>query len=119
MIMWTAGKTSWADSSRPLALLALNLVGTVLVSYHIYVHDLSILFPAVAFVLEIRAFPPTDSTHEQGAVRLRGHPLLQPLYIVLTLRYRQLQVMAGVLLMVFLGLLSLVRTPPGQTAATG
>jgi hypothetical protein len=42
-----------------------------------------------------------------------------PLYIVLTLRYRQLQVMAGVLLMVFLGLLSLVRTPPGQTAATG
>src|ERR1700737_5230271 len=118
MFMVQGGKTSVADSRRPRALFALNLVGTVLVSYHIYVHDLSILFPAVSVVLEIRAVPPTDSPHEQGGVRLRGHPLLQPLYIVLTLRYRQLQVMAGVLLMVFLGLLSLVRTPPGQTAAT-
>jgi hypothetical protein len=114
LMMYAAGKTSWADPGRRQALLALNLVGTVLVSYHIYVHDLSILFPAIAFILEILlSRPPIQPWMRKTLYACVAILSCSPFYIVLTLRYSQLRIMAVVLLVVFLGLLSLVRGSAG------
>jgi hypothetical protein len=119
-MMYTAGKTSWADSGRRQALLALNLVGTVLVSYDVYVHDLIILFPAIAFILEILlSRPPIQPWMRKTLYACVAILTCSPFYIVLTLRYSQLQIMVVVLLAVFLGLLRLVRAPRAQTTATG
>lgn len=93
------------------ALFALGLVGTVLVSYHIYVHDLSLLFLAILLVLEIllSASPIPRWTRTTLSVCL-AILFFSPLYVVLTLRYSQLQLMAMVLLIFFIGLLSLINS---------
>ena len=111
LMMYTAGKTLWADSGRRQAMLALNLVGTILISYHIFVHDLSLLFLAVLLVLELllsdRPLPNATRTTLWVCIAIL---FFSPLYQVLSLRYRQLQLMAIVLVIFFLGLLSLVHS---------
>ena len=111
LMMYTAGKTLWADSGRRQAMLALNLVGTILISYHIFVHDPSLLFLAVLLVLELllsdRPLPNATRTTLWVCIAIL---FFSPLYQVLSLRYRQLQLMAIVLVVFFLGLLSLVHS---------
>jgi hypothetical protein len=111
LMMYTAGRTLWADSGRRQAMLALNLVGTILISYHIFVHDLSLLFLAVVLVLELllsdRPLPNATRTTLWVCIAIL---FFSPLYQVLSLRYRQLQLMAIVLVIFFLGLLSLVHS---------
>jgi hypothetical protein len=109
LMMYAASKTSWADSGRRQAMLALNLVGTILLSYHIYVHDLSLLFLAILLVLEILlSDPPIPIWTRMTLCVCIAILFFSPLYQVLSLRYRQLQLMAIVLVVFFLGLLSLI-----------
>ena len=120
MMMYAAGKTSAADHGGRQPLFALGLVGTVLVSYHLYVHDLSVLFLAIVLVLETLLSSPPIS---QGAknILLLCIALLycSPLYLILTLRYMQLRLMGIVLLVFFGALLGLINSLRGQIAATG
>ena len=85
---------------------ALGLVATVLLSYHIYVHDLSILFLAALIVLEVllssRVIRFWAKSVLYGCI---GILFCSPIYLVLTLRYKQMQLLAGVLLIVFVVLM--------------
>ena len=69
-------------------LFALGLVGTILLSYHLYVHDLSLLFLAIVLILELLLSNPQLSKGTkatlQGSIALL---FCSPLYLVLTLRY--------------------------------
>ncbi len=116
MMMYAAGKASWADSGWRQSMLAVNLVGTILLSYHIFVHDLSLLFLAILLVLEIllsdRPIPNWTRTTLSVCMAIL---FFSPLYQVLSLRYRQLQLMAIVLVAFFLGLLSLIHSLPAKT----
>lgn len=120
LMMYAAGKTSSTDSQGRRALFALGLVGAVLLSYHLYVHDLSLLFLAMVLVLEILLSNPSvpnwTRTMLYFCIALMS---CSPLYLVLTLRYGQLRLMAVVLLAFFLGLLSLINSLRAQTGGTG
>lgn len=116
LTMYAAGKTSWVDDGCRQALLALTLVGTILVSYHIFVHDLSLLFLAILLVLEIllSVRPLPNWTRATLGVCI-AILFFSPLYQVLGLRYRQFQLMAIVLVVFFLGLVSLLNSLHAKT----
>jgi hypothetical protein len=117
-MVWAWHRASAANSECGKALFALGLVGTVLLSFHIYVHDLSLLFLPVLLVLDILlSKPPVPSGLKTALYVCMAILFLSPLYIVLTLRYGQLWLMAIVLLVFFFGLLSLINSLPVQTAA--
>ncbi|MBZ5650912.1 MAG: DUF2029 domain-containing protein [Acidobacteriia bacterium] len=119
MMMYAAGKVSAAGSGRLQPLFALTLVGTVLVSYHLYVHDLSVLFLAMILVLEmLLSGPPIPQTTKTVLLVCIALLYCSPLYLVLTLRYNQLRLMAIVLLVFFVGLLSLINSLRAQTGGT-
>jgi hypothetical protein len=119
LMMYAAGKTSSADSEGRRAQFALGLVGAVLLSYHLYVHDLSLLFLAVVLVLEILlSNPPIPHWTRTTLYVCIALMYCSPLYLVLTLRYGQLRLMAIVLLAFFLGLLSLINSLRAQTGGT-
>ena len=118
LMIYTAGKTSLASSRQRQAMFALSLLGTALVSYHIYVHDLSILFLSLLLVSELLlSDPPLTRSTKRVLYACMAVLLCSPLYIVLTLRYRQLQIMALVLLVVFLELLAVLRSLWTQPSA--
>lgn len=111
LMVYAAGKTSFANPRQRQAIFALSLVGTALVSYHIYVHDLSILFLSLLLVSEmLLSDPPLARSTKRVFYSCMAVLLCSPLYIVLTLHYRQLQIMALVLLVVFLELLAVLRS---------
>ncbi len=88
LMLRAAGKTSWADSASRRALLALNLVGTILLSYHIYVHDLSLLFLPIVVVLDILLSNPSIPKGTRTTLYVCMAVLFfTPLYLVLSLRY--------------------------------
>lgn len=119
LMMYAAGKTSSADSVGQQALFALGLVGAVLLSYHLYVHDLSVLFLAVVLVLEIvLSNPPIPNWTRRTLYVCIALLFCSPLYLVLSLRYGQLRLMAIVLLAFFGGLLSLINSLRAQTGGT-
>lgn len=98
---------------------ALGLVATVLLSYHIFVHDLSLLFLAALIVLEVllssRVMRSWARTVVYGCI---GILFCTPIYVALSLRYRLMQVMAGVILIFFVVLLiEFVRVQSGADAA--
>jgi len=108
-----------SNSESGQALIALYLIGTVLLSYHIFVHDLSLLFLADALILDILlAQPPIPNWTRATLYVSIGVLSCSPLYILLTLRYRKLQVVACVLLIVFTTLLSLIRSSPMEVDGT-
>ena len=111
LMIYAAGKSSSDDSKARRALFALGLVGTVLLSYHLYVHDLSLLFLAIVLVLEILLsdIPMPNWTRTTLYVSI-ALLFCSPLYLVLTLRYEQLRLLAIVLLAFFVGLLSLINS---------
>ncbi len=110
-MIYAGGKALAADYADRQALFALLLVGTTLTSYHLYVHDLSPLFLALVLVLEILlsrpAIPKSTKTILWACVATL---FFSPLYLVLSLRYRQLRLMAIVLVVLFLALLNLLRS---------
>jgi Glycosyltransferase family 87 len=97
---------------------ALGLVATVLLSYHIYVHDLSILFLAIVIVFEVLL----SSQAFHGRIRsvlygCMGVLSCSPIYLLLTLRYKQLELMAAILLVFAVVLfVEFVRIQPGVDA---
>jgi hypothetical protein len=120
LMMYAAGKTSPADSVGQQALFALGLVGAVLLSYHLYVHDLSVLFLAIILVLEILLLHPPIPNGTRTTLYVCITLLFcSPLYLVLSLRYGQLRLMAIVLLAFFFGLLSLINSLRAQIGVAG
>jgi len=100
---------------------ALSLVATVLLSYHIFVHDLTILFLSALIVLEVslssRVMRSWVKSMLFGGI---GILFCTPIYLLLTLRYRQMQVMGGVLLIFFVVLLSeFIRIQPRAEGVGG
>jgi hypothetical protein len=119
LMMYAAGKTSPAGSGGRRALFALGMVGTVLLSYHLYVHDLSLLFLAIVLALETLLSNPSVPKWTRTTLYICIALLFcSPLYLVLTLRYCQLRLMTIVLLAFFFGLLSLINSLRAKTGAT-
>ena len=118
LMVCAAGKASaYFESRRPL--FSLGLVGTVLLSYHLYVHDLSVLFLAIVLVLEMMlSRPPIPQRTKTILLICIALLYCSPLYLVLTLRYNQLRLMAVVLLVFFAALFSLINSLRAQTGAT-
>lgn len=97
---------------------ALGLVATVLLSFHVFVHDLSVLFLAALIVLEVllssRVIRPWAKNVLYGCI---GVLFCAPIYLVLALRYEQLHLMAGLLLIFFAVLLvEFIRVQPRADA---
>ena len=83
-------------------LFALSLVATALVSYHIYVHDLSVLFLPALIVLEVSLS--SEEIHSWAKRTLYGCIgvlFCSPLYLLLTLRYKKGELIGGVILIFF------------------
>lgn len=119
LMIYAAGKSSPDDSKARRALFALGLVGSVLLSYHLYVHDLSLLFLAMVLVLEILQSDAPRSTWTKTTLYVCIALLFcSPLYLVLTLRYGQLRLLAIVLLVFFFGLLSFINSLQARTGGT-
>lgn len=120
LMMYAAGKTASADYRSRRALFALGMVGTILISYHLQVHDLALLFLAIVLVLEILLSNPPLPKWTGNTLRVCIALLFcSPLYLILRLRYGQLRLLAIVLLAFFLGLLSLISyLRRGQSAET-
>ena len=120
VMMSAAARISWEDSTCRQALLALNLVGTILISYHIYVHDLSVLFLAILLALEVllsdRFIPNWMRTVLWVSIAILS---LSPAYMVLSLGYHQLQFMAIVLGIFFASLLGVINFLSAKTGGGG
>ena len=92
LMMYAAGKTRQRTAKGGKPLFALGLVGTVLVSYHLYVHDLSVFFLAIVLVLEtLLSSPPISQTAKNILLLCIALLYCSPLYLILTLRYMQLR----------------------------
>jgi len=105
----------------PDLVFALSLIATVLVSYHIFLHDLSILFLAVLIVLEISL---SGQMFHGGSKRAFfaciGILFCSPVYMLLTLRYKQSELLGAVLLLFFVVLfVEFVRIQPRPSARPG
>ena len=97
---------SASSASRERA-FALSSVATVLLSYHLYLHDLSVLFLAILIVFELACSrPAARSWVDVGVYVCMTALFCSPLYIVLSLKNQQnLQILAGILLVFFLVLM--------------
>jgi len=100
-------------------IVALDLIGTLLLSYHVYIHDLSLLFLAIALVFETLLFDGAVSPWVGRTLQSCMAVLLcSPVYLVLALHYVQLQVLAVVLLVFFVaGLRQLTGSQPRTSAS--
>jgi hypothetical protein len=86
-------------------LFALSLLGTVLLSYHLYLYDFSVLFLAILILLEVMASSAKRAWMDFGMYACMTALFCSPICILLPIRN---QVMAGILLMFFLLLTSAV-----------
>jgi hypothetical protein len=100
---------SWDYNSRALA-FCVALGATVLLSYHLYVHDLSLLFLVILLALESVLSTPSIRAR-RTIYACVGVLSCTPLYLLLVLRYRQLQIIAGVLLILVAVLWSEIMRP--------
>jgi len=86
----------------PQLVFALSLIATALVSYHIYLHDLSILFLAVLIVLEAllsnKRFHPWS---KRALLSCIGILFCSPVYMFLTMHYKHSELLGAVLLLFF------------------
>jgi hypothetical protein len=105
-VAYTWRKKQLSLVSGPSLPYAIGLVATVLLSYHIYVHDLSVLFLAILIVVEfLRTGPAIPAWIKKSLYGCIAVLFCSPVYLVLTLRYEQLQLLAWVLLAFLLILL--------------
>jgi alpha-1,2-mannosyltransferase len=110
-MLYAAGKTVATDFAIRQSLFALFLVGTSLVSYHLYVHDLSPLFLALVLLAEVLISRPAIPKWTRTTLWICLSILFfSPLYLILSLRYRQLRLLALVLVVLFIALISLKRS---------
>ena len=83
-------KALLTDAVCPELAFALGLVATVLLSYHIYVHDLSVLFLAALIVLEVLLSSRVIRSWAKGVLYgCIGVLFCSPIYLLLTLRYKR------------------------------
>lgn len=106
---------SWGPEGDKLG-FAVNVIATVLVSYHTWVQDLSLLLLPVVIVLDVLL------TNPQLASRLRrtlwfSAALLfcSPVYLVLLLRYRKFSLMTIAVLIFAAALLAMIRALKNRT----
>jgi hypothetical protein len=98
---------------------ALSMVATLLVSYHTWVQDMSILLVAVLLVLDVVAGG--AQLHAWVRITLWACAALlfcSPLYLVLLLHFSQLRLMAVVLLAFFIAIAAAVKAS-GNAATSG
>jgi len=105
-ILWITGRASRKSGpNNPLA-FAIALVGCELVSYHAFVHDLSLLYlPMLVALNELvsgRSFRPTV---RKTVIICLLIFFCSPVYMVLMLRYGQLQLLTFAILIFFFTLL--------------
>ena len=118
-MIYAANRTPATDPEGQRALVALSLVGTVLLSYHAYVHDLSLLFLAIVLALETLLWRPPIPNWLRTTLYVCALLLFcSPLYLLLMLRYGQLRLIAIILLAFFFGLLSLMNSLRARTGET-
>jgi hypothetical protein len=91
---------------RDLA-FTLNLIAALLVSYHLYIHDLSLLFLGILIIGETVASTHLAKPWLKTTILLCVAVLFcSPVYLILFFRFQQLQLLAVVLLVLFMALLS-------------
>jgi hypothetical protein len=102
----------------PELVFALSMIATALVSYHIFLHDMSILFLTVLIVLEALLSSQVFHAWSRRAILgCIGILFCSPVYILLTLRYRRSELMGAVLLLFFVVLfVEFVRAQPTLNA---
>ncbi|HZQ25471.1 MAG TPA: glycosyltransferase family 87 protein [Terriglobales bacterium] len=88
---------------------ALNLLGTLLVSYHTFAQDMSLLFMAILLVFNVLFRNPKLGEWQRKALLVSGALLFcAPIYLVLVLAFGQLSAITWLLLFFFISLLSLM-----------
>jgi Glycosyltransferase family 87 len=112
---WKRAQTAGV-AGRDLA-FASSLLVTVLVSYHLYAQDLSMLFLAILLIGEVEVSTKSINPWLRRTILFCIAILFcSPVYLALILRYQQLELIAVVLLVLFVGLLSL-QSAVGSEAA--
>ena len=97
---WLAASSS-NQAARQFA-FALNLLMTLLVSFHAYVQDVSLLFLALLLILDALIERPAIPNWTRRALLLCSAILVcSPIYLVLILRFSYLQALTPVLLALF------------------
>jgi phosphatidylserine synthase len=97
---------------------ALSLIAAILLSYHTYGYDLSILFVAALVVLEVLLSSQNFRAWSKQALYVCvGVLFCSPLYMVLTIRYKHSESIGAVLLVFFVVLfVEFVRIQPRPSA---
>ena len=102
------GLKSFASPEGELA-FALNLVATLLVSYHAFVQDMSLLFLALLLALNVVLARPEVAGWRRTSLLICAAILAcTPIYLVLILTYSQLSAITWVVLVFFAALVSSV-----------
>lgn len=100
------GLKSFASPDGELA-FALNLVATLLVSYHAFVQDMSLLFLAILLVLNVLFSHPEIQGWQRRSLLICSAILVcTPVYLVLILTFGQLSAITWVVLVLFGALVS-------------
>lgn len=80
----------------------IGLLGCVLLSFHLYLHDLSVLLLAIVILMDsLSQRRSLNRWVKVSAYVLIGLLFFSPIYLVLTLRYKELELMAVVTLALF------------------
>ncbi len=100
------GLKSFASPVGELA-FALNLVATLLVSYHAFVQDMSLLFLAILLVLNVLfSHPEIHGWRRRTLLICSGILVCTPVYLVLILTFGQLSAITWIVLALFGALVS-------------
>jgi hypothetical protein len=103
--VWNRAQTAGLGC-RDLA-FALNLIAAVLVSYHLYIHDLSLLFLGILIIGEtVVSTHPARPWLKKTILACVSVLFCSPVYLILFFRYQQLELVAVVLLVLFMALLA-------------
>jgi Glycosyltransferase family 87 len=118
-MLYLSRKIVGAGPARISMVVALDLIATLLLSYHVYIHDLSLLFLAIVLVFENLLTGGAVSPWAERTLRTSMALLFcSPVYLVLALHYAQLQALAVVLLVFFVAGLKQLTWSAGRTSAS-
>jgi Glycosyltransferase family 87 len=118
-MLYLSRKTAGADPARVSMVVALDLIGTLLLSYHVYIHDLSLLFLAIVLVFDNLLSGGAVAPWAQRTLRTSMALLFSsPVYLVLALHYVELQALAVILLVLFVAGLKQLTLSAGRTSAS-
>jgi hypothetical protein len=120
-VAWYGGRNTGSAHTLPGELsFAMNLVMTLLVSYHAYVQDLSLLFFVLLLALDVLiARPALPRLVHRILLVCVSILLFSPIYLVLILRFGKLEVLTPMLVLFFFALVRAIawlrRTGPRTT----